>query len=118
MEILKLNHDNVSFYDYLGPVFGSRIIERDTGDRFYDDTDKDWYVIPGRGVASVKHGLLRNFWAADREAADQLIKVLCEDMPRLTGVAPRQHEQAFADAGFTVNEHHKNFIEVSMSEKD
>lgn len=118
MEILRLERNDQDFYDYMGPVFGSRIIEREAGDRFYDDPDKVWYVLPNRGAASVKHGLLRNFWAADDETADMLVEALRADNPHLSGVAPRQYEKAFADAGFQVSEHHKNFIEVYMSEKD
>ncbi len=118
MEILRLERGDQRFYDYLGPVFGSRVVEKDTGDRFYDDADKIWYVVPGRGAASVRQGLLRNFWAADRETADRLVEALWADNPRLGGVAPRRYEQAFVNCGFTVQGYRKNFIEVYMSEKD
>ena len=118
MEILRLERGDQRFYDYLGPVFGSRVIEKDTGDRFYDDMGKVWYVVPGRGAASVRQGLLRNFWAADRETADSLVEAIQADNPRLGGVAPRRYAQAFVKCGFTVQGYRKNFIEVYLSEKD
>lgn len=53
MEIRKLIRSDEDFYAVLGPVFGSRLIEKQTKDRFYDDADKVWYVVQGKGAASV-----------------------------------------------------------------
>lgn len=118
MEILRLERGDERFYDYLGPVFGSRIVEKDTGDRFYDDIGKVWYVLPGRGAASVRQGVLRNFWAVDQETADSLAAAIRADNLRLGGVAPRRYAQSFVKCGFTVQGYRKNFIEVYLSEKD
>ena len=49
MEIRKLTRTDEDFYAVLGPVFGSRLIEKQTRDRFYDDAGKVWYVITGKG---------------------------------------------------------------------
>ena len=51
MPVLRMNRSSAGFYEIMGPVFGSRAIERDTHDRFYDDADKEWYCIPGEGAA-------------------------------------------------------------------
>ena len=48
-----LKRGDADFYALLGPVFGSREIEKITRDRFYDDTGKIWYVVCGKGAASV-----------------------------------------------------------------
>lgn len=118
MEILRLERTNKDFYIYMGPIFGSRIIEKETGDRFYDDAEKLWYIAPARGAASVKVGVLRNFWAADEETAQELVRAMVLDNRRLSGVAARRYEGAFKASGFTVQSYRKNFIEVYMSEKD
>lgn len=118
MEILRLERTSRDFYIYMGPIFGSRIIEKETGDRFYDDAEKMWYVAPGRGAASMRSGILRNFWAADDETAQELVEAMVLDNRRLSGVAARRYENAFKTHGFTVQSYRKNFIEVYMSEKD
>ena len=48
-----LTRNDEDFYRLLGPVFGSRQIEKITRDRFYDDEGKIWYVVPNKGAASV-----------------------------------------------------------------
>lgn len=118
MKVLKLNRENEDFYVYMGPVFGSRLVDMDTRDRFYDDADKQWYVVPGKGAASVREGSIRNFWAVSDEIADAMIAAILEDNPRrLEGVAPMQYEECFKNAGFHVEGYRKNFIRVYRYEK-
>lgn len=118
MEILRLERENRDFYAYMGPIFGSRIIEKETGDRFYDDPEKLWYIAPGRGAASVRAGVLRNFWASDEKTAFSIAQEMLRDNRRLSGVASRRYESVFKALGFTVQSYRKNFIEVYLSEKD
>ena len=47
--ILKLTNKSKNFYAHLGRVFGSREVQRVTGDRFYDDDDKVWFIYYNRG---------------------------------------------------------------------
>lgn len=118
MSLLKLNRNDDDFYRYLGPIFGSRIIEQETHDRFYDDLGKQWYLIPGSGAASVLGGRIRNFWAANPEVADELISALTQDYAYLSGVLPRQYEAFFRQRNFKTNGYRRNFIEVYYHEED
>lgn len=112
MEILRLTRASEDFYALLGPVFGSRAVERATHDRFYDDADKTWYYAAGRGAASVSGGAIRNFWAGDGECAEALLDAMLGDASRLQGIVPRTHAEVFERRGFDVNLYRKNFIEV------
>lgn len=118
MKVLKLDRDHEDFYDCLGPIFGSRKIEQDTKDRFYDDPGKMWYLIPGQGVASVRGDTIKNFWAATPEAAQSLLEALVSEYERLDGIVPNKHADSFAKAGFSVNAYRKNFLEVRYYAKD
>ena len=40
--IKKMTNSTPGFYELMGPIFGSRDIEKITGDRFFDDDDKIW----------------------------------------------------------------------------
>ena len=42
--IKKINNKTENFYQYMGKFFGSRLVEKQTSDRIYDDDKKDWYV--------------------------------------------------------------------------
>lgn len=110
--IQKLTRNSVDFYALMGPFFGSRRVEKDTRDRFYDDEDKTWYIRPGLCAASLRHGLLRNFWAANDDAADELIAALLEEAQTLSGIASDRYEGAFRRAGFLTHGYRRNFIEV------
>lgn len=118
MKILKLDRSSGDFYAYMGPIFGSRVIEQETKDRFYDDAGKIWYLIPGCGAASVLNDTIRNFWASTPEAARALLDELTRTYARLKGVVPNRHEGCFRDAGFSCAGHRKNFLEVRYVAKD
>lgn len=117
MEILKLNRKNENFYAQMGPVFGSRIVEQETHDRFYDDPGKQWYLISGQGAASVLNHTIKNFWAVNDEIALELIAAIQQDYEALDGILPRNYEFVFQRLGFRTTGYRKNFIEVSY-EKD
>lgn len=114
MTILRLTRNDADFYTHLGPVFGSRTLEKETRDRFYDDPEKVWYLLPGEGVASMLDGVIRNFWAADDTAAEALIQALLQDVERPRGILPRIYEKSFRRKGFHTEGYRKNFIEVSL----
>jgi len=118
MQPRKLRQSDEDFYALMGPVFGSRSIEKATRDRFYDDAGKIWYLIPGKAAASVLENTIRNFWAEDGEAAKCVIEALKADYRRLRGVLPNQHETVFREQAFAVQGYRKNYIEVYWDEKD
>lgn len=41
---MRIDRNNPDFYKVMGPVFGSRLIQRQTNDRFYDDPGKEWFI--------------------------------------------------------------------------
>ena len=43
--IKSINNNNPDFYKYMGKIFGSRKVQRDTEDRFYDDNEKEWICL-------------------------------------------------------------------------
>lgn len=112
MKVLRLTRTDESFYSLLGPVFGSRIVEQSTHDRFYDDPNKIWYLVPDRGAASVLDTTIRNFWAVDEKTAVLIIDALLAEYDRLKGILPNRYESVFHDKGFRTQGYRKNFIEV------
>ncbi len=118
MKVMKLDRNSEGFYNYMGPIFGSRIIEQNTKDRFYDDEGKTWYLIQGKGVASVVDGMIKNFWAATPESAVCLLETMMQEYEFLMGIVPSKHEDSFRDMGFRCEGYRKNFLEVHYHAKD
>ena len=118
MEIRKLTRNDEDFYAVLGPVFGSRLIEKQTKDRFYDDAGKVWYVVPGKGAASLLGNTLKNFWAIHADVAAALITAIQIDSEWLDGILPRTHAEVIGRLGFETHDYRTNFIEVYWHEKD
>ena len=118
MKVLKIDRSCEDFYLLMGPVFGSRVIEQDTKDRFYDDPGKVWYLIPGHGAASVLGETIKNFWAAAPETAVRLLEAMKEEHESLSGIVPNKHEESFRRTGFTCLGYRKNFLEVHYRAKD
>lgn len=111
-----LTRGDADFYPLLGPVFGSRQIEKITHDRFYDDTGKIWYVFAGRGAASVSGATIKNFYAENSETAEAILRSMKEKHSHLTGIVPRIYQAEFEAAGFDVLEYKRNFMEVSYGQ--
>ncbi len=111
-----LMRGDVDFYALLGPVFGSRQIEKTTHDRFYDDEGKIWYVKDGQGAASVSGVTIKNFYAENEHAACAILEKMKERHSRLDGIVPRIYQAEFEQAGFSVNEYKRNFMEVSYEQ--
>lgn len=118
MEIRKLSRNDEDFYLHMGPIFGSRLVEQQTKDRFYDDPDKVWFLIPRKGAASLLGRTIKNFWAVSEDVAEALIRALMGEEKRLDGILPRTHEAVFERMGFRTSAHRVNFIEVYWHEKD
>lgn len=113
MIVMRLTPTDAEFYSWLGPIFGSRAIEKKTRDRFYDHPDKRWYLVPDRGAASVLGGVVKNFWAEDEQTARALLTAMLQDQPHLRGIVPRIQAEAFDALGFRIARYKTNFIEVS-----
>ena len=67
--ILKLNNKSENFYNYLGRLFGSRIVELTTQDRIYDDNNKEWYIYVQKdivtGFVSVSNSKIKNIYSTN-----------------------------------------------------
>ena len=117
MEIIRITRDDPDFYLHVGPIFGSRRIEKETHDRFYDLPGKIWYIIPDLGAASRIDGTIKNFWAVNDQAAEALLLAIMAEEESISGVVPRTFEHVFRQLGFSMADHQKNFLEVQY-EKD
>lgn len=113
---MKMSRKDPDFYSVMGPVFGSREIQRKTGDRFFDDDNKEWHVFTDlhgnvTTVLSVSKNLIKNVYANDMDCLFLLLKDIYPEIK--SGIVPIIYTEVFKSAGYRVSESSKNFIQVT-----
>lgn len=115
-DIKVMTNQDADFYLYLGKLFGSRKVESITGDRFYDDDKKTWYIHFGMdgetdAYVSVKQSVIKNVYAPE---AKDLIPILRTLLPNVgTSIVLAIYSEEFKAAGYVfIKQHSKNFIKV------
>lgn len=120
--ILKLTNKSKNFYAHLGKIFGSREVQRKTGDRFYDDDDKIWYLYYDRGVpntfVSIKDNVIKNVWTENKEHLIKVLKQIFDECNIVESVVPSMFKEEYVQAGFSVQESSKKFVKIRGVEND
>lgn len=112
--IIPITNQSKNFYAHLGRVFGSREIEKLTGDRIYDDDGKVWYVYfkNSKPVAfvSVKDNVIRNVWDDDKNCLQKVLEKIKSEIK--TSTVTKYFVDVYKAAGYKVIEHSINFVKI------
>lgn len=119
--IKRMNNREPDFYKYLGPVFGSRKIQRSTKDRFYDDNGKEWILNINDtedilAVLSVSDDEIKNVYADDNHALAELLKTVYPFIR--SGIVPSIYREQYQESGFLVLEHSTNYVNIKGGKTD
>ena len=113
---MKITNKDPNFYSILGPIFGSRKVQRETGDRFYDDEEKEWYVElndygEAISVVSITNTIIKNVYSTDENSLE---KLLCEIyLISSASIIPAIYKEIYVKAGFIVEDGSlKNFVKI------
>lgn len=115
--IIPLTNQSKNFYAHLGKVFGSREVAKITGDRFYDDDDKTWYVYFDKGepsaFVSVQNAVIKNVWGESREHIKLVLREINKKEKIKESIVPIVFQNCYESAGFlNVGNGLKNFIRI------
>lgn len=114
--ILRMTNKDNGFYDVMGPVFGSRKVQRETGDRFYDDDKKEWFVSKDDdgniiSVVSIADGCIKNVYAEDTDAFEDLLANIYKGVG--ISVVPAVYKDSYIRAGYSLDEgSYKNYVRI------
>lgn len=117
--IVKMNNRCEGFYEYLGKFFGSRVVEKQTNDRIYDDPNKDWYVYlkDERVMAfiSIESNIIKNIYAIKNSYLEELLKTVKEENEIKGSIVTRIYQDLYEKCGYKVDESngYKNFVVIS-----
>ena len=120
--IAKMNNTNDKFYSYMGKFFGSRLLQKQTGDRIYDDSSKEWYIYlineKAVGFVSISNNVIKNLYATDPKYLVELLTELNKSYTISSSVVTNLYVDVYKSCNFLVNtDNYKNFVIISRSLK-
>ena len=121
--IVKINNKSEKFYQYMGKFFGSRLVERQTNDRIYDDDKKEWYVyIENDNViafVSIQNKVMKNIYCYKEEYLEKLLTRVSKEEQIETIILTKKYIDVYKKCGFEVidKQVYKNFVMVHKNGK-
>lgn len=99
----RIKNTDSGFYDILGPVFGSRKVQRVTKDRFYDDDEKEWLiqVDPDGNVVyaiAITDGIIKNVYSESPKPTSDALKSIYDEI--YYGIVPAVYKDIYISAGY------------------
>lgn len=117
--VLKMTNKSKNFYEYMGKIFGSRIIQNQTNDRIYDDDNKIWYVAleDDRAMAfvSVVNDVIKNVYASKEKCLTKVLTAVKNDIKIKPSTVTNLYVDIYKNAEYNVEEPdtYKNFVVIS-----
>ncbi len=113
--IVKVTNKSENFYQYMGKIFGSRLIEKQTNDRIYDDDNKLWYLYLEENkvmaFVSISKNVIKNIYATKEKYLEKTLEKVKEENTITYSIVTRYYLNTYEKAGFKVskNQDYKNF---------
>ena len=122
--IIRLTNEDDKFYQYMGKFFGSRLVERQTNDRIYDDPDKVWYIfLDGKKVVafvSIQKNTIKNLYTTKQEYLEKLLARVKKENKITTSIVTNTYKDLYEKCGFILNSNNnfKNFVTIYTEQKE
>ncbi len=121
--IIKITNQDENFYQYMGKFFGSRLIERQTNDRIYDDDNKTWYLYleegKVKGFVSICKNIIKNIYATKEEYLIEILHEIQKENVIIDSIVTNYYSETYQKCGFEIkNQSYKNFVTIYMVKKE
>ena len=116
--IIKMINKEEKFYQYMGRIFGSRLIERQTNDRIYDDDSKEWYIYLEEekvvAFVSISKNVIKNIYATKEKYLEDLLKEIKRENNITYSIVTNSYIELYEKCGFRIskNQEYKNFVTI------
>ena len=116
--ILKLTNKDKNFYEYMGKFFGSRLVQRQTNDRIFDDPDKVWYIYKeGNKIVafvSIQKSTIKNIYSTKEEYLEKLLERIKKENKITNSIVTNSYKNLYERCGFFINNNSnlKNFVTI------
>ncbi len=121
--IIKMTNKDEKFYEYMGRLFGSRLVEKQTNDRIYDDDSKEWYIYleEDKVVAfvSISKNVIKNIYTTKEKYLEEILNQIKEENHITYSIVTKSYAEIYEKCGFKIskNQDYKNFVLVYTEEK-
>lgn len=121
--IIKMTNKEDKFYLYMGKFFGSRLVEKQTNDRIYDDDNKEWYIYLEQekvmAFVSINKNVIKNIYTTKEQYLVELLEKIRKENNITYSIVTNVYTDIYEKSGFQVNKNqdYKNFISIYMEEK-
>lgn len=116
--IVKMNNKIEKFYEYMGKVFGSRLIQNQTNDRIYDDDNKIWYIFLEYekvvAFVSISNNIIKNVYGVKEKYLKEVLQEVRKENKVTFSTVTNIYEELYSEAGFNVKKTQglKNFVVI------
>lgn len=121
--IIKITNKEKNFYQYMGKIFGSRLIQSQTNDRIYDDNNKEWYIYLEednvKAFVSINKNVIKNIYTIKNEYLEEILEKVKKENNITYSIVTNCYIDIYEKCGFCIwqGQGYKNFVTIYM-EKD
>lgn len=116
--VVKITNRDEKFYQYMGKIFGSRLIEKQTNDRIYDDDSKEWYIYVEEekvmAFVSVSKNMIKNVYTTKEKYLEEILEEIKKENNITYSIVTNYYKEIYEKCGFKVsqNQEYKNFVTI------
>ena len=122
--IVKMTNKDEKFYQYMGKFFGSRLVEKQTNDRIYDDINKEWYIYLDKEKAvafvSLYQNVIKNVYTIKDEYLEEILIKLSKEIKVNSSIVTSLYKKIYKKCGYKIEEKeaYKNFVSIHSQNKN
>lgn len=122
--VIKMTNKEKDFYQYMGKFFGSRLVEKQTNDRIYDDDSKQWYIYledeKVMAFVSISKNTIKNIYTTKEKYLEKILKKIKEENNITYSTVTNYYKEIYERCGFQISENqgYKNFITIYMQKEE
>ncbi len=122
--VIKMTNKHQNFYQYMGKFFGSRLVERQTNDRIYDDDSKEWYIFLEKekvmAFVSVSKNVIKNIYTTKEKYLEHILNEIKKETNISYSIVTNYYKKVYKKCGFKIHDEneYKNFITIYTEKKE
>lgn len=122
--VIKITNKDENFYQYMGRFFGSRLVEKQTNDRIYDDDSKEWYIYieqeKVRAFVSISKNIIKNIYTTKEKYLEEILKRIKKENNITYSIVTNQYAEIYERCGYKIdtNQTYKNFVTIHTEKEE
>lgn len=118
--VIKITNKEKNFYQYMGKIFGSRLIQSQTNDRIYDDNNKEWYIYleedDVKAFISINKNVIKNIYTIKNEYLEEILEKVKKENNITYSIVTNCYIDIYEKCGFSIwqGQGYKNFVTIYM----